>query len=89
MSSIRDALNSKRADGKTGFIPFITAGDPSPEFTLEVLALLAENGADVIELGIPFSDPVADGPVIQASAQRALEGSQMNVAKVLEIIRCL
>lgn len=59
--------------GGKAFIPFITAGDPSLEFTEQLVYKMAEAGADLIELGIPFSDPVAEGPVIQAADQRALE----------------
>ncbi len=62
-----------KAAGRKGFIPFISAGDPDLETTAEVVLLLAELGVDIIELGVPFSDPIADGPVIQASSQRSLE----------------
>ncbi len=61
------------AAGRPGFVPYVTAGFPSLAHTAELLAGLAEAGADVIELGVPFSDPVADGPTIQRSCQRALE----------------
>jgi tryptophan synthase alpha chain len=61
----------QRADRK-GFIPFVTAGDPSLETTREIVLALAGLGADVVELGVPFSDPMADGPTIQASSQRAV-----------------
>ena len=62
-----------RSAGRTALIPYITAGYPEPDTTAELLSALAEAGADVIELGVPFSDPVADGPTIQRSSQRALE----------------
>ncbi len=62
------------AEGRAGFIPFVTAGYPTLDHTRDLLAGLAELGADVIELGIPFSDPMADGPTIQRSSQGALEG---------------
>ncbi|VAI23337.1 unnamed protein product [Triticum turgidum subsp. durum] len=65
-------MSRVRANGKTAFIPYITAGDPDLATTAEALRLLDSLGADVIELGLPFSDPSADGPVIQASAARAL-----------------
>ncbi|MNJ37090.1 Tryptophan synthase alpha chain [compost metagenome] len=58
---------------KTALIPFITVGDPNPEITVDIIATLEEAGADVIELGVPYSDPLADGPVIQRASQRALE----------------
>ncbi|MCS6874899.1 MAG: tryptophan synthase subunit alpha [Pyrinomonadaceae bacterium] len=71
-SRIERAFNLLRGSGQKGFIPFITAGDPNLESTLELLLMLAEEGATVIELGIPFSDPMADGVVIQRASDRAL-----------------
>jgi tryptophan synthase alpha chain len=59
-------------DGRTGLIAYITCGDPDRDTTIRIIEALEEAGADAIELGIPFSDPIADGPVIQAAAQRAL-----------------
>jgi tryptophan synthase alpha chain len=73
-----------RSEGKRGLIAYITAGDPSPDETTEFVLALARGGADVIELGIPFSDPIADGPVIQRASERALR-AHMNVPKLLEI----
>ncbi|XP_020172912.1 tryptophan synthase alpha chain-like [Aegilops tauschii subsp. strangulata] len=70
--SVAEAMSRVRANGKTAFIPYINAGDPDLATTAEALRLLDSLGADVIELGLPFSDPSADGPVIQASAARAL-----------------
>ena len=67
MSKVRQAL-----EGCKGFIPFVTAGDPDLATSLAIVRRLAELGADVIELGVPFSDPMADGPTIQRSSQRAL-----------------
>ena len=61
-----------RAEGRAGFVPFLNFGDPEPSLTLPLLESLARAGADLIELGIPFSDPMADGPVLQRSAERAL-----------------
>jgi tryptophan synthase alpha chain len=61
-----------RAAHRSALIPFITAGDPHPRLTVPIMKALAEGGADVIELGVPFSDPMADGPVIQRSSERAL-----------------
>lgn len=62
-----------RAAGRRALVPYITAGHPDVPRTIELIAALEEAGADVIELGLPFSDPMADGPIIQASSQRALE----------------
>jgi tryptophan synthase alpha chain len=70
--SLSDVLAARRASGRTGFVPFIVAGDPSVTATVAAAKALAKAGADIIELGVPFSDPVADGPVIQAAGQRAL-----------------
>jgi tryptophan synthase alpha chain len=61
-----------RAQGAAGFVPYLTFGDPSPEVTLALLDALERAGADAIELGVPFSDPMADGPVLQRAAERAL-----------------
>ena len=74
MSRISARFNEMRKDGRKGFIPFVTAGDPDLETSLSIILKLAEMGADVIELGVPFSDPMADGPTIQRSSQRALNG---------------
>jgi tryptophan synthase alpha chain len=63
---------SLRRRGEAGFVPFVTFGDPKPELTLPLLESLGRAGADLIELGVPFSDPMADGPVLQRAAQRAL-----------------
>ena len=70
--SLADVLASRRASGRSGFVPFIVAGDPSSEATVVSAKKLADAGADILEIGVPFSDPVADGPVIQAAGQRAL-----------------
>ncbi|BDX21563.1 tryptophan synthase alpha chain [Polynucleobacter sp. TUM22923] len=72
MSKISAVLNQLKIDGKKGLIPFITAGDPQPGLTVELMHALVRGGANVIELGVPFSDPMADGPVIQRSSERAL-----------------
>jgi tryptophan synthase alpha chain len=61
-----------RASGRTALIPYVTAGDPAPELTVPLLHALVSAGADVLELGVPFSDPMADGPVIQRASERAL-----------------
>lgn len=86
MSSITDKLEGLRRSGKKGFIPFVTAGDPDLDTSLSIIKVLAESGADVIELGVPFSDPMADGPTIQASSQRALENGT-TLGNVLELVK--
>jgi tryptophan synthase alpha chain len=73
MTSIRECFASLKQAGQCALIPFITAGDPDLETTAQALQILDQNGADVIELGVPYSDPLADGPVIQAAATRALQ----------------
>jgi len=72
MSRIKTTFDALAAQRKKGLIPFMTAGDPDPARTVEFMHALAAGGADVIELGVPFSDPMADGPVIQQSSERAL-----------------
>ena len=73
MSRIAAKFNEIRKSGRKGFIPFVTAGDPDLATSLSIILKLAELGADVIELGVPFSDPMADGPTIQRSSERALD----------------
>ena len=72
MSRIAARFASLRQQGRKGLIPYICAGDPAPELTVPLMHALARGGADVIELGVPFSDPMADGPVIQRAAERAI-----------------
>ncbi len=72
MSRIHATFERLRQQGKTGLIPYVTAGDPSRETVVELMHRLVASGADVIELGVPFSDPMADGPVIQRASERAL-----------------
>ena len=85
IDSVFAVLNANKANKKTALIPFITAGDPSLESTLPTMHALAKAGADVIELGVPFSDPMADGPVIQRSSERAL-AKGMSMRKVLATV---
>ncbi len=75
-----------RAEGRTALIPYVTTGDPSVEATLDVMHALVEAGADVIELGVPFSDPMADGPVIQRASERAL-ARHTGLKDVLAVVR--
>ena len=74
------------ASNKKGLIPFITAGDPAPELTVPLMHGLVEGGADIIELGVPFSDPMADGPVIQRASERALQCG-VGLRDVLQFVR--
>ena len=85
MSRIRDTLVELKRSGRGGFIPFITAGDPDLVTTELLLVELAAAAADIIELGIPFSDPVADGEVIQRASERALQRG----VTVLDALRCV
>ncbi|MDM7922056.1 MAG: tryptophan synthase subunit alpha [Pyrinomonadaceae bacterium] len=75
MSRIAAKFDEMRSQSRGGFIPFVSAGDPDLEMSKEIVMALAALGADIIELGVPFTDPMADGPTIQASSQRALEQS--------------
>jgi tryptophan synthase alpha chain len=82
---IIEKFNTLKSEKRGGFIPFIVAGDPDLATTKKLILLLAESGASVIELGVPFSDPVADGVTIQAAAERALQ-NQIGVKDVLELV---
>src|ERR1051325_10855016 len=75
-----------KSEGRKAFIPYVTAGDPSLELTEQLVIALAKAGADVIELGVPFSDPIADGPVIQRATERGLK-SGVTLIKVLQLVR--
>ena len=88
MSLIDQNFNELRKKGKFALMPFLMAGDPSLDITYEILLKLEEKGADFIELGIPYSDPLADGPIIQLSASRALK-SGTSMAKVLDLLKTL
>ena len=81
MSKITDAFKKGKA-----FIPFVTAGDPSLDITEQLLIEMDKNGADIIEVGIPFSDPTAEGPVIQGANIRALAGG-VTTDKIFEMVR--
>ncbi|MFX1451642.1 MAG: tryptophan synthase subunit alpha [Promethearchaeota archaeon] len=85
MNSIDKVFRDLNKKEEGVFIPFITLGDPSQDFSLKLIKVLSENGADIIELGIPFSDPIADGPTIQASSQRALNNG-MNTDIAFELV---
>lgn len=85
MKRISAKFESLTSIGRKGFIPFVSAGDPDLETSRRIVLMLAENGADIIELGVPFSDPMADGPTIQASSQRALNHG-VTLADVLGLV---
>lgn len=87
MGRITDTFAALARQGRKGLIPYIMAGDPTPGLTVELMHTLVEGGADVIELGVPFSDPMADGPVIQRAAERAIAqgvGLRQTLAMVTE-----
>jgi tryptophan synthase alpha chain len=86
MSRITAAFERVRSAGEPGLVAYVTAGDPTLERTAEILVSLAQNGADVIEVGVPFSDPLADGPVIQRASERALAGGA-TLRRTLDLIR--
>ena len=82
---IRSAFEALRSCGELGMVAYSTAGDPSVEATLKFVLALAEAGADVIELGVPFSDPLADGPTIQRASERALK-SGTTLSRVIDLV---
>jgi tryptophan synthase alpha chain len=86
MSRIQSTLSSLAEKGRKGLIPFITAGDPAPELTVSLMHALVAGGADIIELGVPFSDPMADGPVIQRASERALANG-VGMRHVLQFVK--
>ena len=86
MSRISDTFAALRKSGRSAFVPFVTAGDPDFDTSLDIVRKLPAAGADVIELGIPFSDPMADGPINQASYLRALKAG-MTLVRLLELVR--
>ena len=86
MNRITHRFQELRRAGRKALIPYITAGDPRPELTVPMLHALVAAGADIIELGVPFSDPMADGPVIQKACERAL-AQGMTPRRVLELVR--
>ncbi|HUG52636.1 MAG TPA: tryptophan synthase subunit alpha [Vicinamibacteria bacterium] len=86
MTRISERFEALRAGGGKGFVAFVTAGDPSLDRTVEVALGMDEAGVDVLELGVPFSDPLVDGPVIQRSSDRARRGGT-RLEDVLEVVR--
>jgi len=86
MSRIPACFESLRKAGRKALIPYITAGDPQPSLTVPLMRALVEAGADIIELGVPFSDPMADGPVIQRAGERALKHG-VGLSDVLNFVK--
>jgi tryptophan synthase alpha chain len=86
VSRIDARFAALRADGRAGLVTFLTAGDPDYKTSLEIVQALPKAGADLIELGVPFTDPMADGPAIQAAGLRALKAGQ-TLKKTLEMVR--
>jgi tryptophan synthase alpha chain len=85
LGRIADSFTNLQREGKKGFIPFITAGDPDLTTTAALLVTLAHSGATLIELGVPFSDPMADGPVIQRASERALK-NKFGLQEILDTV---
>jgi tryptophan synthase alpha chain len=85
MSRISGRFAALGREGRKALIPYITAGDPHPRLTVPLMHALAADGADIIELGVPFSDPMADGPVIQRASERAL-AHHVNLRQVIDLV---
>jgi tryptophan synthase alpha chain len=88
MSRISQRLSAVKSEHKKAFVAFVTAGDPSLDRTVEVALSFDDAGVDVLELGVPFSDPLADGPVIQRATERAL-ASGTTLTQVLDLVGCV
>jgi len=86
MTRLSPTFAALKSDNRAGFVAYVMAGDPDADTTLTLMRGLADKGADVIELGVPFTDPMADGPTIQRAAIRALDGG-MTLKGVLQIVR--
>jgi len=85
INRIDAAFEALRKEGKTALIPFLTIGDPDLETSVEIIQTLEQAGADMIELGVPYSDPLADGPVIQRASERALKNGKVTLAQVVQV----
>jgi len=86
MSRIKATFDALQASGRKALIPYVTSGDPFADATVDIMLAMAKAGADVIELGVPFSDPMADGPVIQKAGERALARG-IGLPQVLDMVR--
>lgn len=85
MNLIDEKFAQLKEEGRTAFLPFISVGDPNLNTTLDVIIALEQAGADIIELGVPYSDPLADGPVIQRASQRALQ-NKLTIVDCIELV---
>src|SRR6266403_5179863 len=88
MSRIERRFAQLKQEGRAGLVIYLTAGDPDPETSFALFSDLAEAGADLVEIGMPFSDPMADGPAIQAAGQRALKRGA-SLRSTLDLVRSL
>ena len=88
MNRIDQKFQALRHEGARAFMPYLCAGDPNPELTSKLLLTLEEAGADLIELGVPFSDPIADGPTVQRASERALT-HRISLQQILEMVTSL
>jgi tryptophan synthase alpha chain len=86
MHRISERFRALKEQGRVALVPFVTAGDPHPVHTVPLMHAMVASGADVIELGVPFSDPMADGPVIQRASERALR-HHVGLRQVLELVQ--
>ncbi|MEO7275045.1 MAG: tryptophan synthase subunit alpha [Vicinamibacterales bacterium] len=86
MSRLQQTFERLKAQGRGGLVAYLTAGDPEPDTSAAIMTAVARAGADVLEIGVPFSDPLADGPVIQRAIERAL-ASGMTLQRTLELVR--
>ncbi|WP_308640018.1 tryptophan synthase subunit alpha [Paenibacillus silvisoli] len=85
MNAIDAAFQRLREEGRTALIPFVTIGDPDLDTSVDIIRTLEEAGADMIELGVPYSDPLADGPVIQRASERALSNGRVTLGDVVHV----
>ncbi|MGD8784383.1 MAG: tryptophan synthase subunit alpha, partial [Thioalkalispiraceae bacterium] len=86
MSRIKQRFEQLKQSGRKALIPYLTAGDPEPGFSVPLMHAMVAAGADILELGIPFSDPMAEGPVIQHAMERALE-HHVSLGQIIEMVR--
>ncbi|MDG2271007.1 MAG: tryptophan synthase subunit alpha, partial [Halioglobus sp.] len=86
MSRIAERFKQLAKEGRTALIPYVVAGDPSDDITVPLMHRMVASGADIIEIGVPFSDPMSEGPVIQQGHERALDNG-MSLSRVLELVR--